>query len=556
MSDKKRLTMGSMLMMFSMIPLVATVLILGIVCSQVMKKNIEANIREELQVAAKSLREYYEYDLINDMNLVDGFCEYDTDFVDSMGTTGVDLTLFKDNVRFVTTIKDNTGKRIEGTEASPAVWAAVSKGEDYYSDDVVINGIDYYVYYMPLGQDKIYGMAFAGKPADDIKAAERTLFVSVFGVGIGLCLLFAILVLLIARKVSRPLKTMAVAVEEIADGNLQADLQARSHVAETVMLLTGTDRLTDTLKRIMTGITDKVQNLTASSQQLSAASNENADNIARFTQTMEEITNGATNQAEEVQTAAASVSDVMNNLDKINRAVESTENATNMMTEDSGRVVDDFDTLIKDTYESIQKLQEITEKMNAVTTAVEDVNNAAGEINNIASQTNLLSLNASIEAARAGEAGRGFSVVAGEISNLSEQSDKAARAIKDIMINLEAETNDAVQMVSSLSEVMKKQEETSKKSQQSLSDLMNAIDQTKQEVELVKDGSGEVSVICERLNEIIQNLSAISEENAASAQESTSTIGQVRDNTENVMDMAGDLKDIADSLSELISYFR
>ena len=40
----------------------------------------------------------------------------------------------------MTTIRDNSGKRIEGTNASEAVWAAVSKGEDYYSNDVVING--------------------------------------------------------------------------------------------------------------------------------------------------------------------------------------------------------------------------------------------------------------------------------------------------------------------------------------------------------------------------------------------------------------------------------
>ncbi len=545
-----------MLMLFALIPLVTTFILLGIISAITMTNNIEDSIKEELHVASRSLQEYYQYDLINGTNLVDGFCEYDIDFLDSMHETGVDFTLFKEDVRFMTTIRDDAGNRIEGTKASPEIWETVKAGNDYYSDDVVINGKNYYVYYMPLGtSDHVYGMAFSGRSSDNIKAAERSLYLTLFAIGGIMCVVFSILVVILAGKISDPIKESALAIESIADGNLDVKLEKTSVVNESIMLLMGTDRLSKTLKGIISGISEKTETLVNSADQLSASSNENAETISHFSDAMDGISNGATSQAEEVQVAAMSVTDAVTNINKINDAVHQTEEVTNDMANDSEKVAADFDVLLKDTYECIEKLKAISEKMNLVSTAVENVNSAAGQINDIASQTNLLSLNASIEAARAGEAGRGFAVVAGEISNLSDQSDSAAGTIKKIMTNLETETREAVAMVSDLSDVMKKQEATSKQSQQSLSQLMEAIGNTRQQVGYVREGAGQLSSVCDRLNEIIQNLSAISEENAASAQESSSSVASVSANTEEVLAMATELKGVSDNLRDLIGYF-
>ena len=80
----------------------------------------------------------------------------------------------------------------------------------------------------------------------------------------------------------------------------------------------------------------------------------------------------------------------------------------------------------------------VNEILTVLNQAIEDsksvnqVNSLTDDLLNIASQTNLLALNASIEAARAGEAGRGFSVVATEISQLAAASQEAANRIQQI----------------------------------------------------------------------------------------------------------------------------
>ncbi|MBN2651624.1 MAG: hypothetical protein JXR63_04510 [Spirochaetales bacterium] len=83
--------------------------------------------------------------------------------------------------------------------------------------------------------------------------------------------------------------------------------------------------------------------------------------------------------------------------------------------------------------EGLNKIKTLFSAFESVQSSAEEMLNVVKVISDVAGRTNLLAMNASIEAAHAGDAGKGFSVVAQEIRNLAEETNKNSRIIKDII---------------------------------------------------------------------------------------------------------------------------
>lgn len=176
------------------------------------------------------------------------------------------------------------------------------------------------------------------------------------------------------------------------------------------------------------------------------------DAISATQNEMEDVTEGANQSVGAIEIQKQNTEKINNYIQGVEETVESitaeVQSAEEKLVE-SDKVMQELLAQVKNS--EVSNAQ-VAQKMTELKDYAGKMQDIMGLISNVASQTGLLALNASIEAARAGEAGRGFSVVATEISNLSSQTNNATGEINEIIETIVKSIEDMTASVESLLE--------------------------------------------------------------------------------------------------------
>jgi len=399
----------------------------------------------------------------------------------------------------------------------------VKKGKGI--EPIIIDGVDCIVAFESF--DKLDWMVLGSAVTDDfltpLKVVSKNFIIASIIVTL---LLIAVSMLLLKKMVASPIDRLGTNLNAItSDFTIKIPIYGKDEIAKI------SKDINDFIERIRVLISDTKHLSSENSSvanELSSTSLQTGKRVEKSTEIVEETNQRCKVMQENMKESLAVAQAGKDDLQKASTHIKTATEAIRSL---SAQIID-----------SANVENQMADKIDQLSRDAEQVKSVLVVINDIADQTNLLALNAAIEAARAGEHGRGFAVVADEVRQLAERTQKSLTEINaTINVIVQAINDSSEQMginskqIQELTHVASDVEKTINVMSETMNNAIAMSDKTMQDYIVTGKNVNEIM-------EGISNINQISSENARSVEEIASA--------------AEHLNKMTDALNSKLSVFR
>ncbi len=434
--------------------------------------------------------------------------------------------------------------------------SAVKEDKQISTEYTTSQGVASQAVFTPVHLANRTWIAVSVAPLEEVRADANSL-VKVMGL-VGFLMVLAIsgIIWIMAKKMCDPVIALREECMVLNSGDLRSRPLAVDTNDELGELARGFKEMRRTIRELIGHIQQNALQVSASAEELTAASHHSADAACKAAAQIAEIAEGISEQSD----SAAAADGTAVEMAQRTSAVADSANAIAMVTEQTVATVQSGRDAIHRVVQSMGTISGSTATVKAsireLSQSSEEIGRIVELISGIAEQTNLLALNAAIEAARAGEAGRGFAVVAEEVRKLAEESGNSTQQIADLVDKIQSNMHGAVTASEESADSVERSMSSVREADAIFESIKITIDALAGGIRDVSQSIQSVSEGNNSMQQAVQAIAEISHANARRTEEVSSTTEEQSASAQEIAAATRGLAEEAEQLAKEVERFR